>query len=86
MTADELQRIALGLSNSGWCRYWLNFNHPQNPRTMAIQVVDLQSEENIGPVKVHGLEVRGFTLLQDSHFVYTIDRTNEDGTPFVSEL
>lgn len=86
MTAIELQRIALRLSNSGWCRHWLNFNHPQNPRIMAIQVVDFQSEENIGPVKVHGIEAEGFAILAGSNFVYTIDRTNEDGTPFKSEL
>lgn len=91
MIAGELQRIALRLSNSCWCRHWLNFNSPENPRKMAIQVLDCVPNENpeaeieFTPKPVPELEKLGFKLDNDnaeSLWIYVIDRTNKDGTPY----
>lgn len=65
---------------------------------MAIQV--LSCEPNPDPIKtpsviwipkrVPDLEKLGFEVLDDNtlgaHWIYTIGRTNDDGTPFISEL
>lgn len=96
MTASELQRIALRLSNSGWCRHWLNLNNSHDGVRMAIQVLEITSVEEddillsmFQPVEVGDLGALGFELLDDdkndSH-IYTILRTNDDGTPYVSQL
>lgn len=96
MTATELQRIALNVSNSLWCRHWLNFNHPQNPRKMAIQALDCEAVDDKGRIafrarRMKEFEKLGFEVLNDNkdpevQWLYTIARTNEDGTPFFSEL
>lgn len=84
MTADELQRIAMRLSNSGWCRYFLHWSYPaQDPWLMAVQVRDADGR----PVEVKELtDAYGFWPAPDrpGEYVYTIRRTNDDGTPFRS--
>jgi hypothetical protein len=83
MTADELQRIALRLSNSGYCRHWLHWNDPsQEPWLMAIRVIDSSGWR----VPIKDLETRGFRLDAHPGYFYTVERTNEDGTPFRTNL
>ena len=86
MTADELQRIALGLGNQGWVRYWLNFNDSRENVKMGIQVMAFKSESAITPVEVGDMARLGFELREGGtwrdNFIYLIPRTNEDGTPF----
>lgn len=98
MTADELQRIATRLGNSCWCRHWLNYNHPNNPRMMAIQCMDwgetgrmechghgdFEPEVKLRPVPVRDLLKLGFK--EEETHLYVIDRTNPDGTPFIGTL
>lgn len=79
MTATELQRIASRLANQSWCRYWLNYGDRRDNILMAIQCI-----ESGKSVKVYDLPKKGFTCLPGN--VYTIPRTNEDGSPFVAEL
>ena len=38
MTATELQRIAVRLSNQGWCRHWLNYGDRHEDILMAARV------------------------------------------------
>jgi hypothetical protein len=78
VTATELQDIARVLSNSSWCRYWLNWDDRQRGQpTMAIQCIDPTGM----PQKVSGSEGRGFA--ESDRYVYTILRTEEDGKPFL---
>lgn len=80
MTADELQSIARRLSNSSWCRYWLNWSDRTSPVTMAIQCHDASGVPQRVPDAIsHGLEER-------EDFVYTATRTNDDGTIYESKL
>jgi hypothetical protein len=80
MTATEIQNIARRLSNQTWCRYWLNLQNTHKPVVMAIQCRD----ENGHPEPVGELESLGFNAA--TGFLYTIKRTNEDGTEFESKL
>lgn len=79
MTAGELQRIALHLSNQGWCRHWLNYGDRHENVQMAIQVLDSEKA-----VPIPELNKLGFKQYPEN--LYTIERTNDDGTPFVSKL
>ena len=83
MTATELQNIARRLSNSTWCRHWLNlFDQPTHVK-LGIQCRD----ENGNPKPIADAERHGLTLCGSvSPFLYTADRTNEDGTPYESKL
>lgn len=80
MTATELQNIARRLGNATWCRYWLNFYNSHAPVTMAIQCRNIGGRPEPVPDLVH----LGFEPLAD--FMYTIKRTNEDGTDYESKL
>lgn len=80
MTAGELQRIAVRLSNQSWCRHWLNFYNNHDNVKMAIQVKDWDGKCEPIP----DLTKLGFEELPD--FIYVINRTNEDGSPFISQL
>lgn len=80
MTANQLQRIACRLSNSSWCRHWLNLHNSRTDVIMAVQCLD----ERGRPAQIRDLERLGFKP-QDA-FIYTIQRTNDDGTPFVSNI
>lgn len=53
---------------------------------MAIQCVDILDSGRFTPAMVNGIEELGFTLADDERLLYTIPRTNEDGTPYVSKL
>jgi len=89
MTAQNFQdNIVLNLSNSCWTRHYLYWNHPSNPVQMAIQCLEYV-DGGFEPIRIEELERRGFSLYADgnpSQWIYTIDRTNEDGTPYVSKL
>jgi predicted Zn-ribbon and HTH transcriptional regulator len=89
MTADQLQSIAMLLSRSGWVRHWLHFNYPQeSPWLMAIDVRD----HNNRPLELNGeMEKSGFTKTLEGVMdqtgecvIYTIARTNSDGTPYAT--
>lgn len=86
MTANELQRIACRLSNQIWCRHWLNFQDRKKDVKMAIQCRDHDGT----PERIKDLESKGFELFWtddiDCQWIYTIPRTNDDGTPYESKL
>ena len=90
MTIQELQRIVVRLSNSGWVRWWSNFDCRETNVRMAIQVLDHAGAGGLVPVPVRELEAIGFKEFDEAkcgaRYLYTIERTNEDGTPFVSKL
>jgi len=77
MTIDTLQRIACKLSNSGWCRYWVNWN---GSGKMAIQVVDHENK----PQRISDADGNGLT--ENPDYVYTAQRTDEFGEPYKSWL
>jgi len=79
MTAEKLQSYARVLSNSGWCRYWLNWSSSENP-IMAIQVINSAGV----PQEITDAEASGLTLSVD--YIYTAPRTNEDGTPYKASI
>ncbi len=89
MTATELQRIALRLSGYGWCRHWLHWNYPyQESWRMAIQLLNREGDV-YEPVRVPTLEEKGFwvdAIHGRPSYVYVIERTDEDGKPFRSDL
>lgn len=74
MTADEIQNIARRLGNQTWCRYWLNFLDSHTNVTMAIQCRSSSGK----PEPVPELVKLGFAAA--TNFLYTIKRTNADGT------
>lgn len=89
MTATRLQTIVRMLSNSHWCRYWLNWN-VCDWRTMAISCMEARDGRHgieWVPVLVPELLKRGFRQEQrDGMTYYLIERTNEDGSPFAGDL
>ena len=63
--AEELQRIAVRLSNSSWVRYWLHWNYPLvDPWMMAIDVreykFDDKGRQQLASVRVDDLIKLGF--------------------------
>lgn len=98
MTANRLQlNIVLSLSNQLWVRYWSHWNYPNNPTKMAIQCLESREDSKTGthvwkPVRVKDLEREQYDceLFSDGNpdcqWIYVFDRTNEDGTPYVSKL
>lgn len=80
MNATELQRIARVLSNQTYCRHWLNFYNSHDDVKMAIQCRNHQGV----PERIPQMDELGFEESPD--FIYTIKRTNADGTPYVSQL
>ena len=87
MTADEIQRLAVRLANQTWCRYWLNFFNRNESVKMAIQSIDADGK----PQRIRDFEMDSqFELYSDGspdcRFIYLVDRTNKDGSPFVSVL
>lgn len=89
MSATELQNIARRLSNSCWCRHWLDWQERRPNPMMGIQCLDATpyrcGEFRWNPIRVRDLVVHGFTEMIDPVYgvFYTIARTNEDGTPYV---
>ena len=86
MTASQLQNIANRLGNCCWCRHWLHWNYPQQaPRLMALNCREADGSE----ARIYGgdLERAGFRKeVVNGATYWVIERTNEDGTPFVAEL
>jgi hypothetical protein len=76
MTINAFQNIVVRLANGRHTRYWLNWSG--RPYTvMAVQCIDGTGKpEAIKDAESHGLQ-ESFDL------VYTVRRTNEDGTPYV---
>lgn len=79
MTATQLQDMARKLANSSWCRYWLNWSGSHNP-IMAIQCIGGDGK----PERISDAASYGLTEHDDC--IYTAPRTNEDGTPYESQL
>jgi hypothetical protein len=97
MTIRELQRIVVRLSNGAWVRWWSNYGDRHENCLMAIQVLEPEAGSDTCltpvfiPTQVSDLEKVGFQLELSrfygyGHAIYTIPRTNEDGTPYVSNL
>ena len=90
MTIQELHRIVIRLSNSCWVRWWSNFDCRETNVRMAIQVLDHAGGFKVEAVRVKDLEALGFQEIDDNKtgvkWLYSIARTNEDGTPYVSKL
>ena len=84
MTANELQNIVRRLANNCWTRYWLMWQtNLGQPAKMAISCID----ESGKPEPVNGIEERGFKRVDRRGYIfYVIDRTNDDGTPYISNL
>lgn len=89
MTADRLQLLVTLLSRGAWVRHWLHWNYPsESPWLMAIDIRDSGNR----PIDMNGeMEKSGFTRLANWEpittgecTIWTIPRTNRDGTPYVS--
>lgn len=84
MTLDCLQSIVLRLANNGWCRYWVNWSGAEHP-IMAVQVINSKAEpQEIIDAESHGLIEHRAPGMDD--WIYTVPRTNADGTPYRSLL
>lgn len=69
------------LSNQYFCRWWIHYNFPNDEDWyMAIAVLD---DKHKG-VCIPQMESMGFTVTQhyEHQWIYTVRRTNEDGTPY----
>ena len=92
MTIDELQRIVIRLSNQSWVRWWANFGDRHDNVLMAVQCLDFRYHHSASPgrypIDVDDLLKLGYTIwpAEPHALIYTIPRTNEDGTPFNSQL
>lgn len=79
MTATKLQDAVRVLANGAWTRYWMNYSKTADGETiMAVQCRD----ETGKPQPISDASRHGFAMHND--YFYTIPRTNEDGTPYVS--
>ena len=79
MTADELQRIVLRLANQVPVRYWLHYNYPNRaPWLMALRIYPRPWS---GARRLIA-ELGAFGMVRDGNGVFTVARTNPDGTPF----
>lgn len=75
MTITAFQNIVVRLANGRHTRYWLNWSG--RPYTvMAVQSIDSSGK----PQKITDAESHGLEEVHD--FVYTVRRTNEDGTAY----
>ena len=79
MTIDEFQRIVLSLSNQTYVRWWTHWNYPDSPVMMAIGL-----HGSIRAGFIAEMADRGFTW--EPPMYLTIQRTNDDGTPYISKL
>lgn len=85
MTAETLVRIVLRLSNSCWCRYWLAWPKPGG-FCLAIHCVQCTAGQwEAADLWEPDLTARGFRRewADNVGWVWVIDRTTEDGTPYV---
>jgi hypothetical protein len=82
MTLDRLQGIVLRLANVVPVRYWMHFNYPcQEPWHMAVKIYPA-----IPPSQFrHEMKSLGGRW-DDNDLLWTFERTNEDGSPFRSNL
>lgn len=89
MTATELQRLVVRLSNSCWVRHWICLCAFGKQAEMWIQVMDygVKIHDRIVKRRVPDgeMEKLGFTF-DETTFIYKIPRTNEDGTPYIATL
>jgi hypothetical protein len=84
VTADQLQRFAVRLSNSGYTRHWLHWNHPIIcPVRMAISVI----APNGTAKRIRDFDQMEIPVeLSSGLIIYTFVRIETDGTLFFSEL
>ena len=87
MTANELQRLVVRLSNSCWVRHWLCQGRTGQPAEMWVQVLDKDLDGAFLPQRLphKQMEQLGFAW-HDCHGFYIIPRTNDDGTPYIVQL
>ncbi len=77
MTATKLQDAVRVLANGSWTRYWLSYNQTSFGETiMAVQCRD----ENGKPKPISDAPRHGFAM--HNNYIYTVPRTNEDGSPY----
>ena len=82
MTLEELQnKYVRLLANKTWVRYWCHINYPHSPVIMGIQARD----DNGHPQELPDLK-QYKPKQKYKKLMYEIPRTNEDGTPFESNL
>lgn len=72
MSAEELKRIVLMLSNQAFVRYWLYYNYPEDPPLMAIAIMGISDLRHLSDE----LKNKGFTFTPDSFSIWTIPRTD----------
>lgn len=92
MTLDELGRIALDYSERAWVKTWPAYSRPPGqPWLMAIEVRAYRVSPYTGiatlePMRLTQLEDMGFRVPnhEGAPFLYAIERTNADGTPYGS--
>lgn len=86
MTAKTLERLVINIANRAYVRCWYRWNAPvEDSWLMAISVCNVEGnplpqdylEDEYGMVRDVSWEKNG---------VWTIERTNEDGTPFRMKL
>jgi hypothetical protein len=86
MTLDKLQNLVLTLANQMPVRYWVHWNYPENPTTMAVKLV---TDEQYQGGRLHD-EMRRvgfkFTYTASVGWIWTIGRTHDDETPYKSKL
>ena len=81
MTLERLQHIVVKLANQAPTRYWVWWNYPLVETEMAIYIEGGIDSQTL----LTEMEGRGFKY--DATFrVWTIHRTNEDGTPWVTKI
>lgn len=85
MTVDKLQSLVLLLANVESTRYWLHWNYPA--RAPWLMAVAIRGERGKRPREClrHDMTSQGFAW-DPTNEVWTIERTDDDGKPFGSDL
>ena len=81
MTLEKFQRIVIQISNGSYVRWWNQYQ--RKPWTMAFLAMNLDGTPE--PARLYEADLIGLGFKRDGDF-WTIERTYEDGTPFVDEL
>lgn len=85
MTLTKFNRIILKLSNGCWVRYWVHWNYPNNPCQMAFSAKEYDGANSA--LYEEDFIKEGFKKKYiDNQLYWIINRTNEDGSNFTSNL
>lgn len=83
MTLQELQHIVLRLANQCHVRYWINrYGKVGEQPTMAL---DIHLPEEARENQLH-IELAGKGFRNCGGGLFAIERTNEDGSPYISRI